>query len=194
MAPIPPNASQVQVRDTAMPKMDPLAESNWLPFPKDAAVGGNLGGGFGGEVWFKSEAPRPAPPSASAAPAQSPAPVPASPAAAYPPVGSEPKPHQGEPQSHGPAPPSHVAAYPPAGGEPKPHQGEPQSHGPPSHAGAFSPAGGKPNTGPQDPQTPERCFKTADEVTICVVDKTHYHNETKISEQNGKSYSQAHRE
>ena len=68
MAPLQPSrASQLQARDTAMPKMDPLADSKWLPLPKPGNMGGNMGGGFGGEVWFKSESPQPALSSAPAA-------------------------------------------------------------------------------------------------------------------------------
>jgi hypothetical protein len=60
--------------------------------------------------------------------------------------------------------------------------------GPPA-GGSWPHTGGWPKPSPQEGQSPERCFKTADEVTICVTDKTWYKNDTKVFEQDGKSSS-----
>lgn len=84
------------------------------------------------------------------------------------------------------------------GGPPPDRSDPPGPPGPPSgppNGGAQGPPSGPPNgpVGPNpDPKADpkyqqQRCFKTADETTICVTDSNSHHNTTDVYEQGGKS-------
>lgn len=79
-------------------------------------------------------------------------------------------------------PPNNAPGGPP--GPPAPPSSPPNggAQGPPS--GPIDP---KPDPKADSEYQQQRCFKTADETTICVTDSNSYHNTTDVYEQGGKS-------